>query len=177
MALKPTLYKVDLQLVDTDRDIYENCKFTLTQHPSETELRMMVRLMVYALNYHEDLQFTKGLSSQDEPDLWQISPSMEVESWIEVGQASAERMRKGVSRSPKVTLYAYGSETPIWWQKTASAFQALPHIQVFKFDHKQVSQLTAMVERKMEVTLTISAGELFVNSAGHDVNLTLERLL
>ncbi len=177
MALKPTLYKIDLQLVDTDRDIYENCKFTLTQHPSETELRMMVRLMVYALNYHQDLQFTKGLSSQDEPDIWQISPSGEVESWIEVGQASADRMRKGVSRSPKVTLYAYGSETPIWWQKAATAYQALPHINVFKFDHKQVSKLTEMVARKMEITLTISSGELFVNCADKDVHLTLEQLL
>lgn len=177
MALKPTLYKVDLQLVDTDRDIYQNCKFTLTQHPSETELRMMVRLMVYALNYHQDLQFTKGLSTQDEPDLWQISPSGEIDSWIEVGQASAERMRKGISRSPHVSLYAYGSETPIWWQKAASAFGALPHIKVFKFEHEQVVKLADMVSRKMEITLTISAGELFVNCADRDVNLTLEQLL
>lgn len=177
MALKPTLYKVDLQLVDTDRDIYQNCKFTLTQHPSETPLRMMVRLMVYALNYHQDLQFTKGLSEQDEPDLWQISPSGEIESWIEVGQASAERMRKGISRSPNVTLYAYGSETDVWWQKAASAFQALPHINVVKFDHQQVTKLVDIVARKMEITLTISAGELFVNSADQDINLQLTQLL
>ncbi|EPJ48926.1 MAG: hypothetical protein OFPII_04020 [Osedax symbiont Rs1] len=177
MALKPTLYKIDLQLVDTDRDIYDSCKFTLTQHPSETSTRMMVRLMVYALNYHSDLQFTRGLSSQDEPDLWQISPSLEVESWIEVGQASAERMRKGVSRSPRVTLYAYGSETDIWWQKNQAAFQALPHISVYKFDAKQVAKLADFVARKMQITISISDGELYINMAEKDLSLSLTKLL
>ncbi|MFT5707882.1 MAG: hypothetical protein ACI9ES_002184 [Oceanospirillaceae bacterium] len=177
MALKPTLYKIDLQLVDTDRDVYDSCKFTLTQHPSETQIRMMVRLMVYALNYHGDLQFTKGLSSQDEPDIWQISPSLQVEKWIEVGQASPERMRKGISRSPKVVLYAYGSETAVWWQKSASAFSALPHIEVFAFDHKQVAKLVDLVERKMQITISISAGELYINAGEKELTLNLTKLL
>jgi uncharacterized protein YaeQ len=177
MALKPTLYKVELQLVDTDRNIYETCKFTLTQHPSETQTRMMVRLMVYALNYHNDLQFTKGLSTQDEPDLWQISPSLAVESWIEVGQASAERMRKGISRSPNVKLYAYGSETSVWWPKAQAAFEALPHIEVYKFDHKQVAKLAEFAERKMQITVSISAGELYINYQDKELSLDLTRLL
>jgi uncharacterized protein YaeQ len=177
MALKPTLYKIHLQLVDTDRDVYDNCKFTLTQHPSETVSRMMVRLMVFAINYHQDLQFTKGLSSQDEPDIWQISPTLEIQSWIEVGQASADRMRKGVSRSRKVLLYAYGTETAVWWQKSAAAFKSLPHIQVFKFDHRQISPLADLVERKMQLTVSISAGELYINAGEKELSLSLERLL
>lgn len=177
MALKPTLYKIDLQLVDTDRNVYDNCKFTLTQHPSETQTRMMVRLMVYALNYHSDLQFTKGLSSQDEPDLWQISASLSVESWIEVGQASAERMRKGISRSPNVILYAYGSDTQVWWSKLESAFAALPHIQVYKFEHRQVAQLADLVERKIQITVSISAGELYINCKDKELTLDVTRLL
>ncbi|MCJ8338012.1 MAG: YaeQ family protein [Pseudomonadales bacterium] len=177
MALKPTLYKVDLQLVDTDRNVYDNCKFTIAQHPSETQIRMMIRLMVFSLNYHSDLQFTKGLSSQDEPDLWQISPSLEVQSWISVGQASAERMRKGISRSPKVILYAYGSETDIWWQKAEAAYRALPHIEVFKFDHKQAAKLEQFVERKMQLTVSISAGEIYLTSDAQDLSLSLSKLL
>ncbi|EPJ49929.1 MAG: hypothetical protein OFPI_21890 [Osedax symbiont Rs2] len=177
MALKPTLYKVDLQLVDTDRNVYDNCKFTIAQHPSETQIRMMIRLMVYSLNYHADLQFTKGLSSQDEPDLWQISPSLEVESWIEVGQASAERMRKGVSRSPKVILYAYGSETNVWWQKVEDAYRALPHIEVYKFDHKQAAELEKFVQRKMQLTVSISGADIYLTGSDTELSLSLSRLL
>ncbi|NRA19950.1 MAG: YaeQ family protein [Oceanospirillaceae bacterium] len=177
MALKPTLYKIDLQLVDTNRDVYDNCKFTLTQHPSETQARMMVRLIVFALNYHRDLQFTKGLSSQDEPDMWQISPSLQIESWIEVGQASPERMRKGISRAPKVLLYAYGSETDVWWQKAAAAYKALPHIEVYRFEHKQINELVAIVTKKIQLTVSISETEIYINSGDKEVSLNLSKLL
>jgi len=177
MALKPTLYKVELQLVDTDRDVYDSCHFTLAQHPSETQARMMVRLMVYALNYHRDLQFTKGLSTQDEPDIWQISPSLEIQSWIEVGQASPERMRKGISRSPKVQLYAYGSEVDVWWQKSESAFKALPHIEVYRFEHQQIEKLVELVAKKMHLTVSIGAGEMYINAADKEASVSLSRLL
>lgn len=177
MALKPTLYKVELQLVDTDRDVYDSCNFTLTQHPSETQRRMMVRLMVYALNYHCDLKFTKGLSSQDEPDIWQISPSLQIENWIEVGQASPERMRKGISRAPKVLLYAYGSETDVWWQKSAAAFKALPHIEVYRFAHQQVEQLVSLVAKKMLITVSISESQLYINCGDQEVHMDLTKLL
>jgi len=177
MALKPTLYKVELQLVDTDRDVYDSCNFTLSQHPSETQARMMVRLMVYALNFHSDLQFTKGLSTQDEPDIWEISPSLEIEKWIEVGQASPERMRKGISRSPKVMLYAYGSETDVWWQKSEAAFKALPHIEVYKFEHRQIEKLVGLVSKKMQLTISIADGELYINAADKELSINLSRLL
>ncbi|MGB1239673.1 MAG: YaeQ family protein [Pseudomonadales bacterium] len=177
MAIKPTLYKTELQLVDTDRNIYDSCKFTLAQHPSETQERMMVRLLAYALNYHADLEFTKGLSSQDEPDLWQISPSGEIENWIEVGQASAERMRKGISRSPQVKLYAYGSESDVWWGKAQGSFESLPHIEVWQFDSQQTRQLNELVERKMQLTLTISGGDLLLSDDQQSIELSVRQLL
>lgn len=115
MALKPTIYKVDLQLVDMNREVYTSEKLTLAQHPSETLERMMVRLVVYGLNYHEQLQFCKGLSTAEEADLWQVALNGQIEHWLEVGQATPERIRKGVSRAAKVSLYAYGREANIWW--------------------------------------------------------------
>ena len=114
MALKPTIYKATLNLVDMNRDIYVTEKLTLALHPSETQTRMMVRLLSYALNYHPDLEFSKGLSATDEPDLWLKRGDGTVESWIEVGQASPERLRKAVSKSDQVRLYAYGDEVDIW---------------------------------------------------------------
>ena len=167
MALKPTIYKVDLQLSDTDRHCYESCNLTLVQHPSETIQRMMVRLLVFALNYHPDLSFTKGLSTTDEPDLWQIAANGQVEQWIEVGQASPERMRKAVSRAPEIILYAYGSEADIWWQKQGAALTALPKLTVWRFEDNEVADLERFVSRSMQLTVTISDGEIYLSDAEH----------
>jgi len=106
MALKPTIYKVDLQIVDLNRNVYPSVKLTLALHPSELPERMMVRLLAYALNYHEDLEFCKGLSAADEADLWQVAPTQEIMEWIEVGQVSPDRLRKAVSRAANIKLYA-----------------------------------------------------------------------
>jgi len=177
MALKPTIYKTDLNLVDMDNNRFETLKLTLAQHPSETPKRMMVRLMVFALNYHQDLSFTKGLSTQDEPDLWQISPDGRVEHWIELGQASPDRIRKGVSRAEKISLYAYGSEADVWWPKHKAAFEALPKLNVYRFDSQQADRLEAFVNRSMELTLTITDGELYLTGEGEELTLTVEPLL
>ena len=177
MALKPTIYKADLNLVDMDNNRFETLKLTLAQHPSETQQRMMVRVLAYALNYHGDLSFTKGLSSQDEPDLWQISPDGRIEHWIELGQASPDRIRKGISRAEQISLYAYGSEADIWWPKHQDAFAALPKLKVYRFDHNQVSKLDAFVNRTMELTVTITDGEIYLTGEGEELTLQVEPLL
>ncbi len=177
MALKPTIYKVDLNLVDTDHHRYENRKLTLALHPSETVERMMVRLLVYGLNYHPDLAFTRGLSATEEADLWQIRPDGGVEHWIEVGQATPERVRKAVSRAPRVSLYAYGSEADIWWQKQRQALQALPKLEVWQFDWQQIRQLPDFACRNMALTLSISDGDLYLSDAQRALSLAPRRLI
>lgn len=176
MALKPTIYKVDLQLTDTDRHCYEQCSLTVAQHPSETLSRMMVRILVYGVNFHRDLGFTKGLSTSDEPELWQIAPDGQVEHWIELGQVTPERLRKAVSRAPKISLYAYGSEVDIWWEKQGAAISALPKLSVWAFAAAEVAQLEQFVARSMTLSLTISDGTLFLSDASHHASFELQPL-
>lgn len=176
MALKPTIYKVELQLSDTDRHCYESCQLTLAQHPSETALRMMVRLLVYGLNYHQDLSFTRGLSSTDEPELWQIGPDGQVEHWIELGQASPERLRKAVSRAPRISLYAYGREADIWWQKQGSAIADLPKVSVWQLNDEQIAPLADLVQRAMTLTMTITDGEVYISDGQHHCTVTPQQL-
>lgn len=177
MALKPTIYKVDLNLSDMDRNNYQQLKLTIAQHPSENLERMMVRLLVFGLNQDQDLSFSRGLSATDEPDLWITRPDGSVEHWLEVGQASTDRIRKGISKAEKVSLYAYGSETDIWWEKSQAGFAGLPKVSVHRFHWEEVQALPAMVERTMELTLTISDGELYLASDSHQASLRLEQLL
>ncbi len=176
MALKPTIYKVTLHLVDMNRNVYASEKLTLVLHPSELKTRMMVRLLAYALNYAQDLQFTKGLSTADEPDLWLKRSDDSIADWIEVGQASVERLRKGVSRADRVRLYAYGSEVDIWWAKHGQDLSALPKTEVFSMEAAQVEGLESICERNMELTITLSEDQVFVTAGEQQLEITVNRL-
>ncbi|MGY8869865.1 MAG: YaeQ family protein [Pseudomonadales bacterium] len=177
MAHKPTIYKVELQLVDMNRDIYTSCKLTLALHPSETQERMMIRLMAFGLNFHDDLQFSRGLSATDEPDVWECSLDGQVNHWIEVGQATPERIRKAVSRSPKVSLYAFGREADIWWSRAQGSFKDLPRVAVWQFNAEQSSKLPDLLERTVSITMTITDNEIYLNKDEQQLTLGFVRLL
>ncbi len=103
MALKPTIYKAQIELADSDRNCFESLSLTLAKHPSETLERMVVRLLAYCLSCTRGLEFTKGISTADEPDLWVHSDSGEIQNWIEVGQPETPRLRKACGRARQVT--------------------------------------------------------------------------
>src|SRR5678816_1520267 len=113
MALKATIFKAELSIADVDRGYYADHALTIARHPSETDGRMMVRLLAFALNAHERLEFGKGLSDTDEPDLWQKSLTGAIEHWIEVGQPDDKRLLRACGRADRVTVYAYGNRAEL----------------------------------------------------------------
>ena len=120
MALKSTIYKAELQIANMDRHYYADHSLTIARHPSETDERMMVRVAAFALFAQERLEFCKGLSDIDEPDLWQKDLTGAIETWIEVGQPDERRIAKASGRSNEVIVIAYGGRTSeIWWQGDA----------------------------------------------------------
>ena len=108
MAQKSTIYKVELSVSDMDRHYYETHKLTVAKHPSETDERMMVRILAFALNAHEHLEMTKGISTDDEPDIWQKSLSGELELWVSLGLPSEKIIRQSCGKANEVIIYAYG---------------------------------------------------------------------
>ena len=112
MAQNATIYKVEVSVSDMDRHYYETHKLTVAKHPSETDERLMVRLLAFALNAHEHLEMTKGLSTDDEPDIWQKSLSGELDVWVALGLPSEKVMRQSCSKAGKVIVYPYGGRTP-----------------------------------------------------------------
>ena len=111
MALKSTIYKAELQIADMDRHYYADHALTVARHPSETDDRMMVRIVAFALFAHERLEFSKGLSDVDEPDLWQKDLTGAIDVWIEAGQPDERRISKAAGRAGQVTVIAYGGKT------------------------------------------------------------------
>ncbi len=163
MALKATISKAELQVSDMDRHYYQAHSLTLAQHPSETEERMMVRLLAFALNASEYLAFGKGISTDDEPDLWARDLTGQVDLWIEVGQPDEQRIRKACGRAGEVRVYVFsGRSAAIWWQKNAESLQRCGNLRVFEVPTESSQALAGMASRNMKLQCLVQDGQVQV---------------
>ncbi|MEP6391609.1 MAG: YaeQ family protein [Halioglobus sp.] len=177
MALKSTVYKAALNVADLDRNVYADFSLTLARHPSETEQRMMLRLIAFALHADEALLFGKGISTDDEPDLWQKSLSGEIELWIELGTPEPDRIKKACGRSSEVVVYAYGDRSvPVWWAKHAGVLGRLKNLKVMQLPDTQCHSLAVLIAPSMSLQCTLDAGEAWVSAGDSSVQITPQQL-
>ena len=173
MAQKSTIYKVELSVSDMDRHYYETHKLTVAKHPSETDERLMVRLLAFALNAHEHLEMTKGLSTDDEPDIWQKSLSGQLQLWIALGLPSDKVMRQSCGKAEKVVVYPYGGKTAeIWWDKTGNSTTRFDNLQVISFSETDTAALEKLASRTMKLQVNIQDGDVMVSSDDQIVYIT-----
>jgi uncharacterized protein YaeQ len=166
MAAKATIYKAALNIADMDRQYYASHTLTLACHPSETEERLMVRLLAYALFASESLQFTRGISTEDEPDLWDKDLTDQITHWIELGTPDESRLRKGCNRADQVTLVSYGPRMALpWWEKNREKLQRFDNLRVIFLVKEATDALAGMVSRNMDLQVTIQDGQVWVNGA------------
>lgn len=171
MALKPTIYKAQIALADSDRNCFEALSLTLAKHPSETLERMAARLIAYCLNYARGLEFTKGISTADEPDIWQHSDSGEIQHWIELGQPEEPRLRKACGRAKQVSVYAFGKSADTWWKINSSAIGALPRITVWQFPWDDVIATANLLDRTMQLNISVVGGTMYVDNGSDSCTL------
>jgi uncharacterized protein YaeQ len=176
LALKATIFKAELQLSDMDRHHYQTHALTLARHPSETDERMMLRLAAFALNAHERLEFTRGISSEDEPDLWLKNLSGEIELWIELGQPDEKRIRRACGRARRVVVYPYAerSATP-WWKQNGETFRRFANLSVAFLSQTDGSPLSDLAQRNMALTCTIQEGQLWLSDGLREATLEIDR--
>ena len=174
MALGATIYKVSLTVSNMDRHIYNDFDLTLAKHPSETEERMMMRLAAFALDADERLVFTRGITQEDEPDLWQISYGGDIELWIDLGQPDEKRIRKACGRAQKVIIYTYNRKAAEAWQRqNASKLLRFSNLSVI---HLQTEgTIGNLLQRSMHLQALIQDGALTLgDEAGNTVTITPE---
>ncbi len=160
MALKSTVFKADLQISDMDRNYYASHALTLAQHPSETDERVMIRLLVFALHAHERLEFGKGLSSE-EPDLWRKDLTGQIELWIEIGQPDEQAIRRACGRAREVFVYTYsGNSAQVWWDRTGQALARCKNLTVVNVDSDSSKALAALAQRGLQVQCLIQDGQV-----------------
>ena len=173
MALKATIFKAELQIADIDRHYYQNHALTIAQHPSETDERMMVRLLAFALHAHEALAFGKGLSTEDEPDLWQKDLTGAIDLWIDVGLPDEKRLRKACGRAKQVFIYSYGGRNAnLWWDQNRNKLEQSKNLTVINLPPATTQALAKLAQRTMHLQCTIQDGEVWL--ADNDDRVQLE---
>jgi uncharacterized protein YaeQ len=176
MALKATIFKAGLQIADMDRNYYNDHALTIARHPSETDERMMVRLLAYALHADEALSFGKGLSTDDEPDLWQKDLTGAIELWIDVGQPDDKRIRRACGRAHQVFVYSYGGRgAAIWWDQVGSRLESAANLTVVSVPAAASRALAKLARRNMQLNCTIQDEQVWLADAGERVQVDLTR--
>ena len=162
MALKATIFKAQLQIADMDRNYYAEHALTLARHPSETDERMMVRLLVFALHAHEQLALGKGLSDPDEPDLWRKDLTGQIEEWIELGQPDEKNVIRACGRSAQVFVYGFNRAAEPWWQLAEPKLARAKNLSVRRISVSGDVSLAALAQRTMQLNCTIQDGQVWL---------------
>jgi uncharacterized protein YaeQ len=176
MAQKSTIYKVELSVSDMDRHYYDTHKLTVAKHPSETDERLMVRILAFALNAHEQLEMTKGLSTDDEPDIWQKTLSGELELWVALGLPSEKIVRQSCGKADEVIIYCYnGKPAEMWWEKIKNSTTRFNNLQVINFAENDIGDLGKLASRAMKMQVNIQDGEVMVSVDDRIVYVALHK--
>lgn len=177
MALKATIFKAQLDVADMDRNYYGSHALTIARHPSETDERMMIRVLAYALNASPTLEFGRGISTDDEPDIWDRDLTGSIVNWIEVGQPDEKRVRKACGRSPSVVVYTFGAQaSQPWWRDVSADFSRLRNAAVHRVPPDAAKSLASLADRTMQLNCTVQDGHIWMSAGDRTVELSLETL-
>lgn len=172
MAISSTINKVSLNIANMDSHYYQLHELTVAQHPSENDFRFMVRLIAFMANAHERLSFTKGLSTDDEPELWQKSLTGEIELWVELGQPDEKRIRKACGRAKQVIIYTYHEgKATVWWQQQEANLKRFSNLKVF---HIGAEGVESMIKRTMDLQCNIQDSEMYLSDDDLNQVITLK---
>jgi len=171
MALKSTIYKIDLNIADMDRQYYAQHTLTIAKHPSETDERVMVRLIGFALYANESLIFGKGLSDDEEPDLWQKDLTGAIQLWMDVGLPTEKEIRKAAGRASQVVVVLYGGRAAdMWWSQNSKALLKTNNLTIINLP--DTKELATIASRNLNMSCTIQDGQILVSHDGGSFDIT-----
>lgn len=176
MAIKATVFKANLQIADMERHYYQDHTLTLARHPSETDERMLVRLLAFALHAHEYLEFGQGMTNDDEADLWQKDLSGAIELWIDVGIPDEKLIRKACGRSEQVVVYCYGGRVAdMWFAQNSAQFERQKNLTIVNLPVASTQALAKLAQRTMTLQCTIQDGQVWLSDG--DSSVQVERVI
>jgi uncharacterized protein YaeQ len=176
MAIKATIYKADLSIADMDRNYYQEHALTIARHPSETDERVMIRLLAFALHADPALVFGKDLFDVDEPALWLKDLTGAIDLWIEVGQPDERRLMKASGQAERVVVYSYSATSHIWFKQLASKIERARKITIVNIPAETSAALEKLVQRGMQLQCTIQDGQVWITDGNETVQVEREIL-
>lgn len=176
MASNATIFKTTLQIADMDRNYYADHALTIARHPSETDERMMVRVLAFVRHAHAALEFGRGLSASDEPDLWRKDLTGNIELWIEIGQPDEKSLRKACNRASRVCVYTYGGRgADLWWEQNREALARFDNLTVVNLPHPVSRELAALAQRGVQLQCTVQEGQVWIGDGKQVVHIEPQR--
>ncbi|MSU35667.1 MAG: YaeQ family protein [Pedosphaera sp.] len=181
MAIKATIYKAKIQLSDIDRNVYGDYPVTIARHPSETDERMLIRLLAFALNVPSNndpvaLEFAKDMWEADEPSLWQKDYTGNIVHWIEVGQPDEKRLLRATARAGRVSVYSFSPNTPIWWKSIETKLTRARNLSVWQIPSERSQAIAGLAQRTMVLQVTVQDGAIWVGDGTRSVEVATVRL-
>ncbi len=177
MALKSTIFKASVQIADMNRNYYAEHVLTMARHPSETNRRMMLRLLAFCIDANEALCFSKGISTDNEPDLWQHEFNGEISRWIELGLPDERRIRKACSQARQVIIYSYNQRSfDVWWSQIRNKLERFSNLSVVNISDQELDTLETLTNRSMQLQCTIQDGDIWISDNECSVHIVLANL-
>jgi uncharacterized protein YaeQ len=177
MALKATIFKAVIQIADMNRNYYADHTLTIARHPSETDRRMMLRVLAFCINADEAMTFSKGISTDDEPDLWQHELNGEIKHWIELGLPDERRIRKACSVAKQVTIYTYTQRSfDVWWSQIESKLNRFNNLAMANISDEELESLAELAQRSMQLQCTIQDGDIWLSDSDRSAHIVLRNL-
>jgi uncharacterized protein YaeQ len=174
MASNATIFKATIQIADMDRQYYEEHALTLARHPSETDERMMMRLLAFVLHAHEALSFGRGLSTEEEPALWRKDLTGAIDLWVEVGQPDEKTIRRACGRAKQVCVYTYGGRgADQWWEKNLVTLERLNNLAVMNLPLDGSCALATLAQPSMQLQCTIQEGQIWMADGENTAHIEL----
>ena len=172
MAIKATIFKANLQIADMERHYYQDHALTLARHPSETDERLMVRLLAFALHAHEYLEFGQGMTADDEADLWLKDLTGAIELWIDVGIPDEKLIRKACGRANQVVVYCYGGRVAdMWFAQNSAQFERQKNLAIINLPVASTQALAKLAQRTMDLQCTIQDGQVWLSDGNSSVQV------
>jgi len=178
MAIKSTIFKASLNIADMDRGYYADHALTIARHPSETNERMMIRVLAFALYAGVRLEFGKGISTDDEPALWEHDLTGRILRWIEVGLPDEKVLRRACGRSDEVVLLTYGGGKTVeaWWKPNEASLTKQEKLTVKSVSSPSSKALAQMADRALDLQCTIQDNEVWISDAQERLLVEIQQL-
>ncbi len=176
LALTSTLYTFTIDLSDSDRGVYESLDLRVARHPSESEEFLVARVLAYALEYQQGIDFSRGLSDPDEPPISVRDLTGNMRAWIDIGTPSADRLHKAAKSTDRVAVYSH-KESQQWLAGLGSAkIHRAGDIELFALDRSLIAAVTARLDRRMSFAMSVSDGEIYLSFVDGSLQGTVTRL-